>query len=73
MTSENEYTDAAGVQYVAKTERGTFFEPCLGCAHDSGSIRAMKRGCKNSPPCEKEYRDDGRSIIWVKAEDGSRA
>ena len=47
MTSENEYTDAAGVRYVAKPECGTFFDPCHKCAHDSGSIRIMKRGCKS--------------------------
>ena len=64
MTSENEYTDVDGVRYVAKMNTG-----CNGCAAENPG----RMLCRELPPCTPKRRKDGRSVIWVKAEDGSRA
>ena len=65
MTSENEYTDAAGVRRMAKkTSQAT----CIGCDHDF-----WYEGCQASPPCFAVDREDMTWVIWVKAEEGSHA
>lgn len=66
MTSENEYIDADGVRYVAVES-----EPlsCRGCAFDRSSFSCPSK----APRCSERQRKDGRPVIWVKAEDGSRA
>jgi hypothetical protein len=63
MTDENNYTDAAGVRYVAEVAKGM----CIGCAHDDDNAYCNS-GCRAAAPCVARDRADKRSIIWVKAE-----
>lgn len=67
MTAENEYTDAAGVRYVAETSEARL---CIGCA-----FYPLPVACpKDAPHCSHTTRGDGRAVIWVKAEaDGRQA
>lgn len=55
----NEFIDANLGRMVAVASVG-----CKGCAYLGGS-----GGCLRAPQCSDEARDDGRSIIWVRAED----
>lgn len=68
MASENEF-GLGGVKYEA-ADNPNVRGGCQGCAFIMtwpGIIRT--EGCIKSPDCSDVYRQDGRSIIWVKVED----
>jgi hypothetical protein len=75
MSSENEYTDAEGVRYVAKPS--PIFAPqpdsnarkCSGCAHEY-----LSTACLDAPAlCDPMYAGDASRVIWVTADARSRA
>jgi hypothetical protein len=68
MSSENEYTDAEGVRYVAKPS-GSNARKCSGCAHEY-----LSTACLGAPTlCDPMYSGDASKIIWCKAETGGQA
>lgn len=63
MSAAREYTDAAGVEYVATPHDG-----CEGCAFHE-DFKAYTEACLSSPDCLSGYRE-GESIIWVRKKGG---
>jgi hypothetical protein len=57
------YTDAGGKIYAPKDARIIDdVSCCLGCAFEVQHHSA----CCVAADCDKDYREDGRDIIWVK-------
>jgi hypothetical protein len=57
-----EYTDSAGVRYIAKPQGD---RRCSGCAH-----AYLTSGCLDAPPlCDPMYYGDFSRIIWVQYAD----
>jgi len=64
----NEYTDHAGVRYIAKLAKrnSSGIAMCSGCAHKSGRDEEATPGCMDAPTCmESPLTGDG-AIIWTK-------
>lgn len=57
----NEYVDPDGVRYVAQE---CDLRGCTGCSLSPPFLKA----CNEAPQCGGDWREDGRDIIWVKAE-----
>ena len=64
----NEYTDSAGVRYIAKPATLTSggIPECIGCAHVSNRGTGAKPGCVEAPQCNGKMHKD--AIIWVRAD-----
>jgi hypothetical protein len=63
-----EYTDSAGVRYIAKPAKrnSAGIAMCSGCAHKSGRDEEATPGCMEAPACmESPLTGDG-AIIWTK-------
>jgi len=60
--SENEYTDADGVTYVAALRDSP---SCDGCAHNNPVSIMPTRACSRSPECQGVKRADKQDISWV--------
>ena len=62
----NEYTDSAGVRYIAKPATLTSggIPECIGCEHASNRGTGAKPGCVEAPQCNGLLHED--AIIWVK-------
>ena len=62
-----EYTDSAGVRYIAKPAKrnSSGIAMCSGCAHKSGRDEEATPGCMEAPTCVEPLPGDG-SIIWTK-------
>lgn len=42
---------------------------CFGCAAYAGYGRCDRRLCSNLPPCNKNERADGRTVVFVRQEE----
>jgi hypothetical protein len=64
-----EYTDSAGVRYIARpAKRNSGGIPmCSGCVHNSRRDEEATPGCIEAPQCNGQMHDE--AIIWVRKND----